>query len=429
MNRLFVSFDLDDAGRKVGQATLNDDLNALHDASLHITSAVEVARNWIEGNGGTILEIGGDQGNAFLDPENKEKIQELKDEMEAAGGFTVTIGMGLTLSQASKSLIAGKLTGKNQIVEYSENVEQTLQNAPDEPDEAQKEQEAYPEAFAGDQGAEPTTDIGMQPDQSEDDGSGYQEEPGVEEDAMNADQEPGEEIEPTEEGEGGTPDFHDLDDQDDGEEEIPAEQDEEGEFADEAPEMEEEVELPEADDKDVEKANEDESAPVAGEDPDENAQDNREADAKDIALARLDQTHDVKMDDMPDEFQADSDPDSVADDGQMPTMGQEQEFVDGDEQAGQEPVDGEEDISAQSEALPEEGQEEVSEDPSQIKQRIAENLEMFKQNKDVIEQMKQQNPELYQSIVALIQNMIDMAKELNAGPQNMPKSERPLKKK
>ena len=61
--------------------------------------------------------------------------------------------------------------------------------------------------------------------------------------------------------------------------------------------------------------------------------------------------------------------------------------------------------------------EEGGQDNSELKQKIMQSLQSFKQNKAMIEQAKQADPEFYGSIMNMLQSMIEMAKQLNMNPE------------
>lgn len=129
MNRLFIALDGDDAGQKIGQAVLMDDVQSLHDISKRISSAGEAVKSMVASMGGQVVSAGGDEMTAMISPEHESRIEEIKKHYEAVSGFSATIGVGNTLSQAGKALIAGKLSGKNMILRYDESTEDILNQA------------------------------------------------------------------------------------------------------------------------------------------------------------------------------------------------------------------------------------------------------------------------------------------------------------
>jgi hypothetical protein len=149
MNRLFVAFDGDGIGSKVGQSVLMDDAQALHETSSKIEAASKAIRNWVESNGGQMISAGGDEGTFIIDPSLEEHLEELRSLYQKTSGATVTFGVGLSLSQAGKSLIAGKLMGKDITVKYDDQVEAVLADAHSQAqsgeadEETQKQDEHY----------------------------------------------------------------------------------------------------------------------------------------------------------------------------------------------------------------------------------------------------------------------------------------------
>lgn len=63
--------------------------------------------------------------------------------------------------------------------------------------------------------------------------------------------------------------------------------------------------------------------------------------------------------------------------------------------------------------------EEMDEDTQALKQKIAQTLEQFRQNKGVIEQSKQTDPAAYQATMNMLQAMIEMAKKLSIPTDDM----------
>jgi hypothetical protein len=59
----------------------------------------------------------------------------------------------------------------------------------------------------------------------------------------------------------------------------------------------------------------------------------------------------------------------------------------------------------------------------EILQQIASNLDAFKQNQELMDQLKESKPELYASILGLLQNMIELAKMIN--PESDPNMAQP----
>jgi hypothetical protein len=125
-NLIYVAFDGDGIGNRVGQAILSDNPIELKTVSEKIELGNELWNRWAAQYGGIIYSSGGDQGLYAVKEQAKSNIEEMRRDYEFATGMTVTVGVGRTLSEAGKALLIGKARGKNMIVVYDAIVEQEL---------------------------------------------------------------------------------------------------------------------------------------------------------------------------------------------------------------------------------------------------------------------------------------------------------------
>jgi len=126
-NTFFVSFDADDAGRRIGQAILNDDPDSLRDASQKIDHGNEIVAQWAQKYNGVQYSSGGDQGVWLVPVEALQELESLRKDYEFATGMTISIGVADTLSGSGRSLLVAKVKGKNQIVFYGPEIEKEIQ--------------------------------------------------------------------------------------------------------------------------------------------------------------------------------------------------------------------------------------------------------------------------------------------------------------
>jgi hypothetical protein len=142
---VYVSADGDAIGQKVGRAALADDEASLHSISEHIEAGNEVIRDFARKHRGDVISSGGDELNMKLPLEAVQELETLRSDYSFTVGATLTLGVGESLSQASKALQIGKLRGKDQICQYDDSVEQEwaqdVQNANE--DESKKIGDAY----------------------------------------------------------------------------------------------------------------------------------------------------------------------------------------------------------------------------------------------------------------------------------------------
>lgn len=386
MNHLFVAFDGDDAGQHIGQAVLMDDIDALNETSEKIRQGGALIEEWVKNNGGQMISIGGDEGSFVIDPNLEHELENLRSQYRELTGFSATMGVGARLSEAGKALIAGKLMGKDQIVPYSDEIEDILTQAHRAVHEgtADEEQQKMAEHYI-----DPTMQDGSD-----------EEMPESEEDMMQAPEE-----------------SH----QDNEQEMMPEDQDI----------MPDEDSMPE--DQDM-LAQDQEMAP--------------------------DQSEDEEMYEEGPDMEMDQDQEDLAEDlGEMPEApaGEEEMPAQESEFESEEPIhlesknaatdDGDEEAKADemiADAADEQpaNEEEMPQDPSiedpqmledelgdtdgkeEIMQRIAQNLAAFKENRPLMDQIKQAKPELYQSILGLLQNMIELARMIS--PESLENEQNPL---
>lgn len=132
---IYVAIDGDDIGKMVGHAALSNDEELLSKISAAINEAREDFQHLAEIHGGEVISSGGDEIVVKFDGEDEEKllqdvhemIQKVADHSNEYYGFTITAGLGNSLDHASKALMAGKLNGKNQVVDYTEGVDHFIE--------------------------------------------------------------------------------------------------------------------------------------------------------------------------------------------------------------------------------------------------------------------------------------------------------------
>jgi hypothetical protein len=126
---VYLSFDADSAGQKIGRAILSNDPGALKDSSDRITLGNEIIGRWAQSHQGSEFSSGGDQGVWSIPEEAVEQLEAVRKDYELATGLTVSVGIGQSLSESGKALLVAKFRGKNQIVQYGPDVDQEIENA------------------------------------------------------------------------------------------------------------------------------------------------------------------------------------------------------------------------------------------------------------------------------------------------------------
>lgn len=126
---IFVAADGDSIGSKVARASLADDVDGLRDVSSKIVAGNELIKDFAVNCGGQVISDGGDEANIRIPVASAEDLEALRTDYAYTVGATLSLGVGTSLSQASKALDVAKLNGKNQILQYTPDVEQQWQQA------------------------------------------------------------------------------------------------------------------------------------------------------------------------------------------------------------------------------------------------------------------------------------------------------------
>lgn len=124
---LYVSMDGDNIGNAVARAEEQDDEGKLSEMSERIDAGLELFRNWATQCGGEIIEAGGDEGLAKVPDTALDLIEEFRANYFQVVGATVSVGVGLKISECTKARELAKLRGKDQTCVFDQNTEQELE--------------------------------------------------------------------------------------------------------------------------------------------------------------------------------------------------------------------------------------------------------------------------------------------------------------
>ena len=441
----YVAIDADDVGESIGGAVISDDADKLSSISGKINAGVQIFSKWAEYNGGSIISSGSDEAIFQVPSSSIEELEDLKNKYQKHTGFSVSIGIGEKISDAAKALIYAKVNGKNQIVDYSPEIEEVMkQSITGNLDRNQSDQKL--EGGIGDE----TKPSDVKPDQlkqgrtvekehTEDKGE-------AEEIALDHLTEDPEYYSKLKEMESDKPktrrpkfeeedDTEDLDLMQDKDSEDSEDEEDEGSFLDQEdldidgrPDKQEEHGKinPEEDDidKDGDTEHEEAMASEAGE-KDEYSDEGDSSDEyldqeaeQDGAEAEKDEEKEQDIEDKNEEEMPEGKEEMPEGEEEMPEG--EEEMPEGEES---EDEDGLTDSIASE--MSDEDQDMVDEDQDMVdegdmtdedlKQAIFDSLQIFKENKDILSSLAAQSPDLYNALVVSLQSMIEMAKELGYG--------------
>ena len=445
--KLFIAADMDDAGKQVGRAVLGDNPELLSQVSAKIDGGIQDLLSWVMSVGGRRISSGGDEGTFSIPADKYQDLEKIRQIIKNKSGFNMTIGCGNTLSEAGKALIQGKLSGKNQIVQYSPETDQFLMDAHTRAMgegatyEERKQDEAYLAPAAEEQA--PASESGELPPDEE--GEPNDEEntelpEGGDEPNEGSDEQPeemaapeGEEATSPEEGgeEGGEEEALEAQS---AEEEMPTEQDGEEALSDDSEALpEQDAEMPAVD---AEMPDQEEAPPEEGSDemlPDEGGEELSPEEGSD-ELPPGEEGYELppeeNSDDLPPEEGEGSDAilDNLTDRDLAAGTGLEEDGEDDQEQPEDKNVasmgsllrDSLESSNDEA-AAPGQGEEAPPADQAgvpadgghdEIKQMLGEALEGFKANRDFVEKTRQENPGLYASCIKMLRTMVAMARAM-----------------
>lgn len=139
---VIISWDGDSIGQQVGRATLADDIEAVRRIDQAINRGNDVFKGWALSHGGSVVEAGGDEGRIEVPASALTELPRIREAYRTAVDATVSVGIGKTLSQSAKALLAAKLRGKDRVVVFNSDVEQEVASIQNKP-EGQKLYEEY----------------------------------------------------------------------------------------------------------------------------------------------------------------------------------------------------------------------------------------------------------------------------------------------
>lgn len=153
----YLAINGDNVGDGIGNAIATDN----HEELTKITGGLNEAHGgideWVESIGGEILTSSGDEGIYKVPSQAMESanLDEIRQRYSESAGTTITIGVGASMSEASKALIYGKMNEKDQVVEYDPSIDDFIAShgedesevgiEPELPEEGMEEEGQFPE--------------------------------------------------------------------------------------------------------------------------------------------------------------------------------------------------------------------------------------------------------------------------------------------
>lgn len=125
----FISFDGDSVGRVIGRAVLSDDVSEVARVSQRIDHGEEIWRAFALRSGGQMISCGGDEGSFSIGVDHLPEIPAISKQYAEAVDATVSVGIGMKLSESAKALMVAKLRGGRQTLLWNPEMQDELDKA------------------------------------------------------------------------------------------------------------------------------------------------------------------------------------------------------------------------------------------------------------------------------------------------------------
>lgn len=114
-------------------AVLTDDVNEVRRVDQAIQQGNELWRSFALRVGGSVVEIGGDEGRIQFGADHLGELPDVARQYSEVVGATVSVGVGLKLSDSAKALMVSKLRGGDQILLWDPSMEADIKAAQEHP--------------------------------------------------------------------------------------------------------------------------------------------------------------------------------------------------------------------------------------------------------------------------------------------------------
>lgn len=137
-NIIYIATDGDNIGASVERAALSNDIKEIKKQDKIIKRGNQAIRKWIKKRHGSIYIDGGDDISFTIHKKYLDEIEELRNKYHEATGYTITVGVGDSISEAAHAMIYGKLKGKNQVNKWTPEIESIISQHDKKPETAEE---------------------------------------------------------------------------------------------------------------------------------------------------------------------------------------------------------------------------------------------------------------------------------------------------
>lgn len=132
--KCYVVFSADQTDDRVKIAISANEETDIKRLNQSIDKANDYIKSWANLNDGSVISINGANIRVAIAPEHIEDVPRLKDMYDSATESTVSVGLGLTLSEADRAIEACRLDGGDKILFYTPELDEKIKDA-EEPDD------------------------------------------------------------------------------------------------------------------------------------------------------------------------------------------------------------------------------------------------------------------------------------------------------
>lgn len=119
---VFVCWDGDKIGRRVGRAVLANDVGEVRRVNQAINAGNGLWEAFAVNHGGSVIEMGGDEGRIVVDASWLAEMPAIAKQYSNVVGATVSVGVGMSMSDAARALVIAKLRGGDLILVWDPHV-------------------------------------------------------------------------------------------------------------------------------------------------------------------------------------------------------------------------------------------------------------------------------------------------------------------
>lgn len=132
--KVFICYSADEFMAAVQRCILGDQADELRRLQQKSDGADMIWKSWTMTNGGSVLTGGGGQGQMEVPPEKLVELPKLMKQYSDAIAAPVAMGVGAKLSEAQIALDVSKVRGGDQIVLYAPGIEEEIEAKESKPD-------------------------------------------------------------------------------------------------------------------------------------------------------------------------------------------------------------------------------------------------------------------------------------------------------